>query len=297
MDKEKIFYFLYFILNFQSHWIVIIYCLKSIIKLSFKYHFFQLLSSILSLLILHVTRNKPGYIYKNENLEKKVVKNETNLNKETSPIFNFNLNPNNDCKICEINNLPLRSQHCIKCGKCIRGFDHHIWILAGCVGENNRFKFILFLFFENISICLSLYGILTIMNNQRNEGMTYFLTLLFSFICLIGIFFFWIFIYHIYLLITNQTTYEIFNEEKCPYLSKFNVERTKILAQRGIILNNPKLRPFDTGFINNIILYFKKMINSETEINWENIYFENLKSIKVNLNFVDKLSQSKKDTN
>ena len=69
------------------------------------------------------------------------------------------------------------------------------------------------------------------------------------------------------------------------------------MAQRGIILNNPKLRPFDTGFINNIILYFKKMINSETEINWENIYFENLKSIKVNLNFVDKLSQSKKDTN
>ena len=294
MEKSEIlYYFLYFILNFLCYFLVIFTQSKSFISFPFSFHFFQLFSSCLSLLILSNSRNQPGYIDKDKDIkneDNKETKNKLNPIDESIPIVTFNLMPNNGCKICKISKLPLRSHHCEKCEKCVKGFDHHCWILAGCVGENNRFQFILFLFFQNISIIFSLYGILIMMNNnQRNEELIYILTFLFSIMCLFEIFFFWILIYHIYLLITNQSTLEIFNEEICSYLSIFTIERKKILAQRGIyIINNTKLRPFDIGIINNIYLYLWKMINDKNEIDWEKIYFDNLKAKKISLSCGDK---------
>lgn len=290
--SEVFYYFLYFILNFLCYFLVIFAHIKSIKSFPFKFHLFQLLSSFLSLIVLSRTRNKPGYLDKNKNEFEQKPKKILYIFDELSTIFNFNLKPNNGCEICKISKLPLRSHHCEKCEKCVKGFDHHCWILAGCVGENNRFKLILFLLFQNISIIFSLYGILTIMNNQKNELLTYILIFIFSIMCLFEIFFFWIFLYHIYLLITNQSTLEIFNEEKCPYLSLFTIERNKVLAQRGIyIINNIKYRPFDKGIINNFCLYLKKMFNDKEEIYWEEIYFENIKSKRISLHCGDKQIQ------
>lgn len=289
--SEIIYYFLYFILNFLSYTLVTFFQNKSIISLPLSFHFKQIFSSNLSIFFLFLTRNKPGYIEKDKNIEeeKKETRNETNINAESSPIVNINLMPNNGCEICQIKKLPLRSLHCTKCQKCVKGFDHHFWILAGCIGENNRFSFILFLLFQNLSNIFSSYGILKILNNQENEGLTYIFTFLFSIMCLIEIIFFWIFIYHIYLLITNQSTYELFNEEKCPYLSIFIIERQKLLAQRGIfIVNSSKPRPFDIGIKNNICLYFNKMFNSEKNIKWEELYFNNLRTNQVKLNCGDR---------
>ena len=221
--------------------------------------------------------------------EKKENKNETIIIYESSPIVNINLMPNNGCEICQITKLPLRSHHCPKCEKCVKSFDHHCWILAGCIGENNRFKFIIYLIFQNFSIIMSALGILKIMNSQENEILTYILTLLFSVICLFEIIFFWVFVYHIYLLITNQTTYELFNEDKCLYLSIFSIERNKILSQRGINVNNDiRYKPFDAGVIKNITLYFKKMFDNNYSIKWDKIYFDNLKSNHVKVKQDDK---------
>ena len=288
MNRLEIFYyFLYFILNFLSFILEIFFNYKLLISIPISFQFKQIFVSSLSIFFLYLTRNKPGYVEKDK--EKLETKSYINTNVESSPIVQLNLMPNNGCEICQIKKLPLRSLHCPKCKKCVKGFDHHFWILAGCIGENNRFSFFLFLLFQNISNIMSLYGILKILNNQDNEYLTYILIFLFSIFCLIEILFFWILIYHIYLLISNQSTYELFNEEKCPYLSIFILERQKLLAQRGIvIINNSKPRPFDKGIINNICLYFNKMFNSEKSINWEELYFNNLRTNQVKLNCGDK---------
>ena len=289
-NSEKFYYLLYIILNFLCYILVIISQLKSIISLSLSFHIVQIISSSLSLFFLRKTRNKPGYIDKNVELEDtdiKDVKNDTNL--EYSPIVYYNLMPNNGCEKCQITKLPLRSHHCPKCEKCVKSFDHHCWILAGCVGENNRFMLIIFLFFQNISIIYSAYGVIKIMNRQSSELLIYILTLLFSVNCLFEIIFIFVFIYHIYLLANNQTTYELFNEDQCPYLSIFTLERKKILGQRGIVISeNIRFRPFDGGFIKNFSLYFKKMFNSEYSIKWNEIYFENLRTNYINLNCGDR---------
>lgn len=293
MEKSEYFYYLlYILLNFLCYFLVIFSQIKSITSISVSFHLLQILSSFFSLLFLKITRNKPGYMSKDkifDKIEKKENKKETIIIFESSPIININLMPNNGCKICQITKLPLRSHHCHKCKKCVQTFDHHCWILAGCIGENNRFKLIIYLIFQNFSIIMSALGILKIMNNQNNEILTYTLTLLFSVICLFLIIFFWVFIYHIYLLITNQTTFELFNEDKCPYLLIFSLERKKILSQRGINVNDDiRYKPFDSGIIKNIVLYFQKMINNKSPIKWDKIYFDNLKSNHVKVKQDDK---------
>ena len=298
---EIFYYFLYFILNFLCYILVIISKFKSIISFSISYHLSQIFSSCLSLLFIYLTRNKPGYIetFKERNTEivnKKDSNNETNIimNMELSPITFYNLMPCNGCSKCKIIKLPLRSHHCTKCQKCVKGFDHHCWVLAGCIGENNRFKFIIFLLFQNISLIYGAIGISNIINNiQGKEDLEYFLIFSLSIICLFEIIFFWVFIYHIYLLITNQSTFEIFNEDQCPYLAIFKLERNKILAQRGItIINGSKIRPFDVGIINNVLLFLNKAFNSEKEINWETIFYANIKTNKIKLNLGDKRIQN-----
>jgi hypothetical protein len=185
----------------------------------------------------------------------------------------------NGCDICNISKLPLRSNHCPICQKCVKGFDHHFWILAGCIGEKNHSNFIVFLFFQNISLICSCFGIIKIINYQDKEILEYFLTFYFSIICLIEVFFIFIFCYHIFLLLSNQTTYEIFNEDECPYLSAFTYERNKILCQRGIQVNNDaRYRPFDAGIIANIFLFIIKLFNSDYPIRWDDIFLDNLKT-------------------
>ena len=163
-----------------------------------SYHILHLISSFLSLLFLFFTRNNPGYAEKDKKVkqeEKKETKNDLNINMnvniESSPIVSMNLMPHNGCEICQIEKVPLRSHHCDQCQKCVKGFDHHCWILAGCIGENNRITFILFLFFQSISICYSIYGIFGLYNkSEGNEGLTYLSIMLFSVMCLFGILFF-----------------------------------------------------------------------------------------------------------
>ena len=298
MLYSEMFYFsLYIFLNFICFLLETYTRIINLFSFPSSFHIIQLILGFVTLNFLVITRNQPGYVEPDkkkdkvieENKEKKEFKNDLNininLNVESSPIVNLNLMPFSGCDVCKIKKLPLRSHHCTSCQKCVKSFDHHCWILAGCVGENNRFKFMLFLFFQTFSFFYNALGILKLMNNvEGEEVLLYILTFIFSIFCLLSIIFSWIFMYHIYLLTTNQTTFEIFYEEQCPYLEIFKMERNKILAQRGItIIQNSKMRPFDAGMINNICLSFIKMFNSEKDIKWEELYFENIKTSKVTL--------------
>ena len=299
MIYSEIFHiFIYIFLNFLCFFLEIYAKIKKIFSFPYYFYVIQIILSYVSLYLLIITYNQPGYVDKekskdtDEKNEKKELKNELNINIdiESSPIVKLNLMPFSCCDICKIKKLPLRSHHCTTCQKCVKGFDHHCWILAGCIGENNRLKFIFFLFFQTFSFIYDELGIFKIMNNfGGDEVFLYFLTFIFSFFCLLSIIYFWIFIYHIYLLISNQTTFEIFYEEQCPYIEIFKFERNKILTQRGIIvINNSKFRPFDAGIIKNFCFYFRSMINSEKDIKWEELFIENIRTNKISLYCCDK---------
>lgn len=288
---DKFYFLFYFILNFLSFILITAFELLSSRFISPKFHIVQLFSSFLSLTMLIITRNKPGYLEKDkiqeEDLQKKTLSptvENAHFNFESTPIVHYNLMPDNGCETCNITKLPLRSHHCEKCQRCVKSFDHHCWILAGCIGENNKVEFIIFLFFQTLSLICSSIGITKIMSRQINEGTVYILTFIFSILCLLGVMFFWIFIFHLYTLFTNQTSFELFNNDQCPYLAIFSLERNKILTQRGIILkNNFRYRPFDVGFKRNLNLYLDKMLHKKNIIKWEEIYFENLKTNHINL--------------
>ena len=277
MEGLEILNFLfYIILNYLGYSLVLIFKLLFLYDFSIIYHIIQLLFSNACLYILYKIRAENIYV----NPQKPQVQETTEkVIGEDDPIIQFNLMTNSRCDICNIDKLPLRSHHCEICNKCVKCYDHHCWILAGCIGENNKLLFIIFLFLQICSINCCLVAIIILLNKQKNEGIKYFLTFYFSFISIFSALFLFIFLYHIYLFLTNQTNYELFNEEQCPYLIVYSFERNKFMQQRGIDLGSDyRYRPFDVVIKKNFFLYFDQLLSKEKHsINWEEIYYENLK--------------------
>jgi hypothetical protein len=278
---------LYMILNYLGYSLIIIFKLLFIYSFPFIYHIIQLFLSNICLYLL--VKIKTENIYVNSQ-KAKVLETKENIIGEDDPIIQFNLMPNVRCDICKIDKLPLRSHHCEICNKCVKCFDHHCWVLAGCIGENNRLLFLLFLFLQNCSLDCSLIAIIKLLNRLRNEGMRYFLTFYFSFICIFSAIFLFVFIYHAVLFLTNQTNFELFNEEQCPYILVYSFERNKYMTQKGIDLgNNYRYRPFDGGIKKNFFLFFEQLISKDKyDINWETIYYENLKNSREKKSCFDK---------
>ena len=280
---EIVFNFLvYIILNYFGYSLIVIFQFFFIDYFPFIYHITQLFFSNICLYLqvkIHLVNN---YVIDTTVINNKTNKIENQKTKEkviigeNVPIYNINSIPNNSCNICKIEKLPLRSHHCEICNKCVKCFDHHCRILAGCIGESNRLLFILFLFFQNCSIDFSLIPIIILLSRQRNEKILYLLTFCFSFLCLFSIIFKFIFIYHSYLFFTNQTNYELINEDKCFYITYLNTEKKRFMKQ---INDDNKYRPFDLGIKDNLLLYFNQIMSEEKkDINWEEIYFDNLKN-------------------
>ena len=269
------------------------------------YHFSFIFCCCFSFYLMLITKKiGPGIIQKNSKGTLSTVENINNNNEtknislSSSPlvITKSDLVLNENCDICNISNLPLRSHHCKKCEVCILKFDHHCSFINTCIGEDNHLIFVLFLLFQSIAICLALCGLFKTIHLflVKNKGSSYsdipfsiyfllFILSLYFFYC--GILFF----FHAYLISTNKTSYEIYHKDKCPYLHIFKEERNKILNERGIDIEPTfEFNPFDSGMANNIKLLFGKLRkNNKHKINWEEIYFENLKTNNIYRNFCD----------
>ena len=123
------------------------------------------------------------------------------------------------CKFCQINQ-PMRTKHCSLCGFCVATFDHHCFFIGGCVGERNHPKFLFTLLAS--SLCL-IYDCL-LMGIIVSERSNYSLSI-FSYVA--GIFAITVFpafiivlllLYHVYLVLTAQTTWEHLARDKITYM-------------------------------------------------------------------------------
>ena len=282
-------YIVYLILNFITYLLVKLTSDNFSINYSFSSAFNAILSllCIFSFLLLIRTKQDPGEIEINKKgiLEREITLSDSSIKLKYTPLMIMKLMPCNGCKFCKIMELPLRSFHCQKCQRCIRTYDHHSNLIGCCIGENNHFVFTLFLFNQSFTFIL---GILALI--KRYSAQKYFAKIViigywatFGFIVSA---FSLLFIFHLYLLLTNQTSFEIFHKDQCPYLRIFKQERIKIYMERGIeIKPNLSFHPFDSGIKKNLCDAFYKLFNTYDKMKWEDIYFFNLRTNKVNFSF------------
>lgn len=125
------------------------------------------------------------------------------------------------CVTCRLWRYP-RAKHCRYCKACVRNFDHHCAWVGTCIGERNHLPFTIFLFFITTLICYILCVCLFVLyecteNSVRSDGYDKFLVTIKKkpavfVLCIIGLFFLLtvgnLFIFHVYLIATNQTTNE-----------------------------------------------------------------------------------------
>ena len=259
------------------------------IRYSFSYSLNVILSLLCtaSFLLFVRTKQDPGYLDINRKgiLEREFTLSDSSIKLKYTPLMIMKLMPCNGCKHCKIMELPLRSFHCPTCQRCIRTYDHHSKLIGNCIGENNHFVYILFLFSQSVTFTLGIIGLI-----KRYFIQQYFVKVLIvayiSIISLVVSVFIVAFILHLYLLFTNQTSYEIFYKENCPYLRIFKQERMKIYTERGIeIKDELSYRPFDGGIKKNLGYAFFKLFNTYDKMKWEDIYFANLRTNHVSFSY------------
>eukprot|EP00759_Apiculatamorpha_spiralis_P015016 PhF_6_TR21703/c0_g1_i2/m.30997/K16675/ZDHHC9_14_18; palmitoyltransferase ZDHHC9/14/18 len=64
------------------------------------------------------------------------------------------------CTTCKIIR-PIGTSHCRSCDACVRGFDHHCFIVGACIGERNVRWFVLFLIFTWMATIRATYYCIT----------------------------------------------------------------------------------------------------------------------------------------
>ena len=286
----------YFLLNMMTYSIMISLNDNFFKDFSIFYHILLSSTSIIAYLLLITTKNNPGELLNNKySIINSALTNDTIINNIENNEFKENQNESliiyENCKYCNNEFLPLRTHHCSRCQKCIKSYDHHCGMIGGCIGENNHFKFILFLFFQSSALFIGIFGLLETLqmllsNNKKKIPVTiYFLIFLLLFY---AVFTFVLFLFHIYLIMTNQTTFEIYHPEKCIYLNLYTNKKKKILKERNIFVNyNIIFHPFDMGIKENVKIVVKKFFNYKEKIDWEKIFYKNLYSNHIPFNFCE----------
>lgn len=142
------------------------------------------------------------------------------------------------CENCDAI-TPLRTKHCKICETCVERFDHHCILLGVCIGRHNHASFWITLLIDTI-LLFNLWFILA-RTWWLHGGYFYIFFLFVSLppsLCIFGLF-----VFHTWMALSNQTTWEWASHDKIYYLQDLEEE----------------ILPFDLGCIKNCREFFFRM--------------------------------------
>ncbi|PSS00438.1 Protein S-acyltransferase [Actinidia chinensis var. chinensis] len=123
------------------------------------------------------------------------------------------------CTYCNVVQPP-RAKHCHDCDKCVLQFDHHCVWLGTCIGQGNHCRFWLYIC-EETALCLWT-SLLYIEYLNANISKAWWIdVIMISLLVALSIsliFLLLLLLFHSYLVLTNQTTYELVRRRRIPYL-------------------------------------------------------------------------------
>ncbi|XP_030535818.1 protein S-acyltransferase 10-like [Rhodamnia argentea] len=123
------------------------------------------------------------------------------------------------CSYCNVEQPP-RAKHCHDCDRCVLQFDHHCVWLGTCIGQGNHNRFWWYIC-EETALGLwteILYIAYLTADIARAWWKDAVMILLLIFLSISLIFLFLLLLFHSYIVLTNQTTYELVRRRRIPYL-------------------------------------------------------------------------------
>ncbi|EQC26038.1 hypothetical protein SDRG_16104 [Saprolegnia diclina VS20] len=125
------------------------------------------------------------------------------------------------CRRCRVHQ-PLRAKHCKDCGRCVEQYDHHCVCAGVCVGRDNHRIFVMYVVLQLLeAICamdIAVYGF------SMQESIQAWFVVNLPYIVVYGCSLFTLLMaipltcYHIYLVLTNQTSWEHARRRQITYL-------------------------------------------------------------------------------
>ncbi|ESQ45373.1 hypothetical protein EUTSA_v10010516mg [Eutrema salsugineum] len=139
------------------------------------------------------------------------------------------------CGYCHVEQPP-RAKHCHDCDRCVLQFDHHCVWLGTCVGQKNHCKFWWYIC-EETALCI--WTLIMYIDYMSNVAKPWWknavITLLLVILVISLIFVLLLLIFHSYLILTNQSTYELVRRRRIPYMR--NIPERVHPFSRGIKRN------------------------------------------------------------